>query len=56
MIEEMQNKLINIENEMDIRVESLVDEIHQYRNEFKLELNDFQREFEEYLNVLCILS
>ena len=50
MIEEMQNKLFNIENEMDIRVESLISEIHQYRNEFKLELNEFQREFEEYYN------
>lgn len=53
MIEDVRIKIFNIENEMDIRVESLVAEIHQHRNELKLELNEYQNQFEEYKKKNC---
>ena len=35
MVDELNSKFMSIENEMDIRVESLVSSIHDYRDECK---------------------
>jgi hypothetical protein len=43
-------KIENIENEMDIRVESLVTSIHEYRDECKAKLDKYKENFAEYLN------
>ncbi len=43
----MQLELEHIENEMDVRVESLIEEIHRYRVGFMLQLNKYKKDFEE---------
>jgi hypothetical protein len=43
----MQQKIQHIENEMDLRVESLVKEIHKYRLDFRLKLKEYKQDFEE---------
>ena len=41
----MQFKIENIENEIDIRVESLIEEIQKYRNDFQLK--KYKQDFEK---------
>ena len=43
----MQSKIEKIENEMDIRVESLISEIHQYRDDYREKLNKFKEDFKK---------
>jgi hypothetical protein len=43
----MQSKIENIENEMDIRVESLIGEIHTLRDDFMFQLEKYKQDFEE---------
>ena len=38
--QEIRNRFFIIENEIDTRVESLIAELHEYRDEFKRELNE----------------
>ena len=45
MIDEFNSKIQSIENEMDIRVESLVASIHDYRDECKKKLDVFMERF-----------
>ena len=40
-------KIENIENEMDIRVESLISEIHKYRDDYRLQLNKYKEELKK---------
>ena len=37
-----------IENEMDIRVESLVAAVHNHRNEFQIKLDKFKEKIKKY--------
>ncbi len=50
----MQLKIENIENEMDIRVESLISEINQYRYVYRVQLDfkkwEFNKNFKKKLN------
>jgi hypothetical protein len=43
----MQLKMLNVENEMDIRVESLILEIQNYRDVYKLQLEKYKENFEK---------
>jgi hypothetical protein len=43
----MQSKIYNIENEMDIRVESLISEINQYCDDYRLQLNKYKEDFKK---------
>ncbi len=43
----MQLKIENIENEMDIRVESLISEINQYRYHYRLQLKKYKEHFKK---------
>jgi hypothetical protein len=43
----MQLKIETIENEIDIRVESLVAEIQRYGDDFKLQLNKYKQDLEK---------
>ncbi len=47
-------KIENIENEMDIRVESMISEIHNYRDEYRLQLDKYKKEFEKYWIILYL--
>ena len=47
LIDEMQLKMVNVENEMDIRVESLILEIQNYRDAYKLQLEKYLENFEK---------
>jgi hypothetical protein len=42
LVDELNLKIENIENEMDIRVESLIASIHDYRDECKKKLDNFK--------------
>ena len=44
LVGELNSKVENIENEMDIRVESLIASIHKYRDECKNKLDLFKEE------------
>jgi hypothetical protein len=44
----MQFNIENIENEIDIRFESLIEEIQKYRNDFMLQLKKYKQDFEKY--------
>jgi hypothetical protein len=46
---ELNSKIESIENEMDIRVESLVATIHDYRDECKKKLDFIKDDFKKYL-------
>ena len=46
MVGELSSKIEIIENEMDMRVESLVSSIHDYRDECKRKLDLIRDEFE----------
>ena len=39
-----------IENEMDIRIESLISDIHRYREEFKVRLSKSKEDFERFVS------
>ncbi len=43
----MQSKIYNIENEMDIRVEALISEINQYRDDYRLKLKKYKEDFKK---------
>ena len=45
LVDELNSKLQEIENEMDIRVESLVLAIHNYRDNCKLKLDKISKDF-----------
>ena len=47
MIGELSSKIENIEIEMDIRVESLVSSIHDYRDESKKKLDLIRDDFKK---------
>ncbi len=47
MVGELSSKIENIENEMDLRVESLVSSIHDYRDECKKKLNLIRDDFKK---------
>ena len=47
-IDEFNLKIERIENEMDIRVESLIESIHKYREECKIKLETVKEEFQKY--------
>ncbi len=44
---EFDKKVETLENEMDIRVESLITEIHKYRDDYRLSLNNSKTEFQK---------
>ncbi len=47
MIDESNYKFQCIENQMDIRVESLVTSIHEYRDQFKIKLDKYKMDLEK---------
>ena len=47
LIGELNSKIEGIENEMDIRVESLIASIHKYREECKIKLETVKEEFQK---------
>jgi hypothetical protein len=50
----MMLKIENIENEIDLRVESMISEIHNYRDEHMLQLDKYKKNLEEYLKKIYI--
>ena len=40
------------ENEMDIRVESMISEIHNYRDHYRLQLDKYKMEFQKYCLII----
>ncbi len=42
-------KIENIEHELDIRVESLISEIRNYHDEYKLQLEKYKKVFENFI-------
>jgi hypothetical protein len=47
LVGELSSKIEIIENEMDMRVESLVSSIHDYRNECKKKLDSIRNHFKK---------
>ena len=47
LVDELNLKIEGIENEMDIRVESLIALIHKYREECKIKLETVKEEFQK---------
>ena len=47
-METMDLKFLELENDMDIRVESLIAELHKFREEFRADLNKFQEIYKKY--------
>jgi hypothetical protein len=47
LVTELNSKIQSIENEMDIRVESLISSIHDYRDECKQKLDNLKDDFEK---------
>jgi len=45
--DELNYKFQCIENQMDIRVESLVTSIHEYRDQFKIKLDKYKMDLEK---------
>ena len=43
----MQIKIVSLENEMDVRVESLIAQIHKYRDKYVDKLRSFKAKFEK---------
>ncbi len=48
----MKLKIENIEYEMDIRTKSLIIEIQNYRDDSRLQLDKFKKDFEKYIEIL----
>jgi hypothetical protein len=46
-MDEFNNKIEILKNEMDIRVESLIVQIHKYRDDYGLRLNHSKTEFQK---------
>ena len=46
-MDEFNKKVESLENEMDIRVESLIAEIHKYRDDYRFRLNNSKTEFQK---------
>ena len=46
LVDELNLKIEGIENEMDIRVESLIASIHKYREECKIKLETVKEQFQ----------
>jgi hypothetical protein len=46
----MKLKIENIKFEMDIRVESLIEEIHSYRDNIMAQLNKYEQDFEKHVS------
>ena len=44
MLNDLNDKVEIIENEMDLRVESLIEQIHNYRQEFQTNINKIKDE------------
>jgi hypothetical protein len=42
----LQLKIVNIENEMDVRVESLISQKNLYSEDFMLKLKKYKKDFE----------
>ena len=49
-MDEFNKKVESLENEMDIRVESLIAEIHKYRDDYRFRLNNSKTEFQKYFS------
>jgi hypothetical protein len=49
LVGELKSKLEIIESEMDMRVESLISSIHDYRDECKKKLDSIKDDFKKYL-------
>jgi hypothetical protein len=49
LVGELKSKLEIIESEMDMRVESLISSIHDYRDECKKKLDLIKDDFKKYL-------
>jgi hypothetical protein len=47
LVSELSSKIENIENEMDLRVKSLVSSIHDYRDECKKKLDLIRDDFKK---------
>ena len=45
----MHLKIENVENELDIRVESLIIEIEKYRDDYRKQLDGFKINFQKYV-------
>jgi hypothetical protein len=52
----MKLKIKNIEYELQIRTESLIIEIQNYRDEYRLQLDKYKKDFEKYWNLLYYLK
>jgi pyrimidine operon attenuation protein/uracil phosphoribosyltransferase len=52
LIDDLKLKIENIENEMDIRVESMIIEIQNYRDDYRLQLDKYKKDFEKYIEIL----
>ena len=48
----MKLKIENIEYEMDIRTKSLIIEIQNYRDDYRLQLDKYKKDFEKYIEIL----
>ena len=51
----MQIKIVSLENEMDMRVESLIAEIHKCRDEYMAKLRSYKAELETWGSVSLYL-
>jgi hypothetical protein len=49
MIDNLRIRIERIENEIDIRVESIVAKAHSYGEELRMELKKFKEDFERYI-------
>jgi hypothetical protein len=52
LVDDLKLKIENIEYEMDIRTESLIIEIQNYRDEYRLQLDKYKKDFEKYIEIL----
>lgn len=56
LLDELNAKLEIIENEIDLRVESIVSKAHTYGDELRMELNEFKENFQRYFMSIKIDS
>jgi predicted metallo-beta-lactamase superfamily hydrolase len=49
LVGELNSKVENIENEMDIRLESLIIQVHDVRDEYRSKLDKMKEEFKEFV-------
>ncbi len=54
ILDELNHKIECIENEMDIRIESLIDNLHKYREEYKNKLVIFKEKLKKYFCFICL--